>query len=1191
MVTSSRNHLRSSESPRTKARRRAPRERILRVEELESRVVLSGASVTVPLDPALDQFGDQIPTVQAISAKSGTLTARVDADTAVLTLASGHGITDADTVDVYWDGGHRNSVTVAAYDVATITVDAGTGDDFPAEDTTITCGSSSFGANSFADFGIFDTGASVVTFSADFQYLAEFLGDPIPIKNPGGALAEGIGGWIQGDVSQPGTILVDGMNAMSLTFDESGFPVFEITLGTTGAATPGIQTFVGTYDGSPGLVSITGTPFLNASPAHPDGLAAFVDMRGYVMDFSDLIPGLTLAMPDIRFVSPGTPPTATAETTAGVYVPLGFFGFDNHLDPGNQITESYNPVQSQVQLANITTGLSLENQNFLFDTGAQLSVISTAAAQALGFDLASPETTIDVSGVGGTVNVPGFTLSELALPTTDGGHVTFTDVPVYVLDIGYGIDGILGMNLFNTAASVVYDPFHPSGPSLGLTFYTDPDRGLGELDPATLELLQGLGLTFAAATVGHRLPGFSIDTTSPTVTIDQAAGQADPTKGAEIRFAAEFSEWASGFDWSDVVLGGTARATEVTVNPAGDGIHYEVVVSGMQQSGTVIADIRPGAASDAADNPSLASTSSDNEVRYDVTTPTVIVTDSGGVYNGSPFTVTDALVTGVAPDDVIAQFGDASLSYTYFLGTTPLSGAPKNLGDYTVVAHYTSDNPAYTDADSPPVAFTVTPASLTASVTVGNKVYDGTVAATIASRSLGGVIGSDDVSLTGGTAAFVDKSVGSGKTVTASGLTLAGVDAGNYTATATANVTADITPLGLTVSALGVDKVYDGTTAATVTLSDNRVQGDSVIDRFTDATFAQKNAGSSLAVSVVGISIGGGDAGNYTLLNTTATTTANINAATLTATVRAKSKTYNGTPAATVSGTLKGVIGKDKVSLASAALFTDKNVGQKKTVTGLSLKGSGAANYKLSSTPAATTARITPAPLTVTADKKTKLYGQTDPALTYRISKGTVFSGDSFSGLLSRVAGENVGVYAIQKGTLSADNNYAMTFKGSTLKVTKDGTAVVLASSANPCAVGQSVTFHVIVSASSPVNNGLVSGTPTGTVQFFIDKKKFGVPVRLSADGSATSASISWAKVGTHRITASYLGDANFTGSTSPVLVETVNLSEAASTSASTYHANDAALLDVLFLSTNARKTARPNRIAQQAVDYLMSDE
>jgi hypothetical protein len=71
-------------------------------------------------------------------------------------------------------------------------------------------------------------------------------------------------------------------------------------------------------------------------------------------------------------------------------------------------------------------------------------------------------------------------------------------------------------------------------------------------------------------------------------------------------------------------------------------------------------------------------------------------------------------------------------------------------------------------------------AVLTPSVTAANKVYDGTTAATIASSTLSGVLGHDQVSLTGGTAAFDTKDVGVDKTVTVTGLTVAGADVADY---------------------------------------------------------------------------------------------------------------------------------------------------------------------------------------------------------------------------------------------------------------------------------------------------------------------------------------------------------------------------------------------------------------------------
>src|SRR5256886_9575627 len=57
------------------------------------------------------------------------------------------------------------------------------------------------------------------------------------------------------------------------------------------------------------------------------------------------------------------------------------------------------------------------------------------------------------------------------------------------------------------------------------------------------------------------------DTTPPTVTINQAAGQADPTSTSPINFTAVFSEPVSGFTGTDVTIGGTAGGTKtVTVS-------------------------------------------------------------------------------------------------------------------------------------------------------------------------------------------------------------------------------------------------------------------------------------------------------------------------------------------------------------------------------------------------------------------------------------------------------------------------------------------------------------------------------------------------------------------------------------------------------------------------------------------------
>jgi hypothetical protein len=83
-----------------------------------------------------------------------------------------------------------------------------------------------------------------------------------------------------------------------------------------------------------------------------------------------------------------------------------------------------------------------------------------------------------------------------------------------------------------------------------------------------------------------------------------------------------------------------------------------------------------------------------------------------------------------------------------------------------------------------------------------------------------------------------------------------------------------------------VDKVYDGTSFATVTLSDDRIGGDNVKTGYTSASFLGPNASSGKTINVGGISITGGtDANNYVLGNTTAIANANITAMDQTITV------------------------------------------------------------------------------------------------------------------------------------------------------------------------------------------------------------------------------------------------------------------------------------------------------------------
>ncbi|MGE3277324.1 MAG: MBG domain-containing protein, partial [Vicinamibacterales bacterium] len=254
------------------------------------------------------------------------------------------------------------------------------------------------------------------------------------------------------------------------------------------------------------------------------------------------------------------------------------------------------------------------------------------------------------------------------------------------------------------------------------------------------------------------------------------------------------------------------------------------------------------------------------------------------------------------------------------------------------------------------------------------------------------------------------------------------------------------TPKPVTVSIGADSRYYDGTNAATLnSLVVNDVlpwDVGNVELNVSSATFSDEQSANGKVVTGTGLSLTGSAAYNYTLAMVDVTTNADIWPKQLTPAITADSKQYDGNTTATLSSqTVSGVVPGEEalVSLVvGAANFDTKDVGTGKPVTGtgLSLTGTGASNYVLTATTAATTADITPIPITVTADTLSKVYGDDDPALTYTITSGALLGGDTLTGSLTRVAGDDVGSYAIAQGTLGVSSNYILTFVGANLSIT-----------------------------------------------------------------------------------------------------------------------------------------------------------
>ncbi len=142
--------------------------------------------------------------------------------------------------------------------------------------------------------------------------------------------------------------------------------------------------------------------------------------------------------------------------------------------------------------------------------------------------------------------------------------------------------------------------------------------------------------------------------------------------------------------------------------------------------------------------------------------------------------------------------------------------------------------------------------------------------------------------------------------------------------------------------------------------------------------------------------------------------------ATLTVTAEAKEKVYGESDPEFTYTEVTGFLGDDNISLLSGSLsradVDNQNVGEYAITAGTLSAGS---NYTISVNDAKLT--ITPAPLTITADNKSKNYGEADPALTFTVNtlKYSDTNEDVFTGELTRETGVEAGSYKITQGTLA----------------------------------------------------------------------------------------------------------------------------------------------------------------------------
>lgn len=228
-----------------------------------------------------------------------------------------------------------------------------------------------------------------------------------------------------------------------------------------------------------------------------------------------------------------------------------------------------------------------------------------------------------------------------------------------------------------------------------------------------------------------------------------------------------------------------------------------------------------------------------------------------------------ASATVTTSDNRVSSDTLTILRTAVFTDTSAGTGKTVNV---TGVSLTGADASNYTVAASGSASADITPRALNVTYTGVNKVYDGALAATV--NTSDDRLGSDDLTIQR-TAYFADKNAQAGKTVSVTGVSLTGADAGNYTVATSGSTTADITARALSITFTGVSKAYDGSTAASVNTSDNRVSGDALtIQR--GANFLDPNVGQAKAIVITGVGLSGIDAGNYTLTSTTGEALADI---------------------------------------------------------------------------------------------------------------------------------------------------------------------------------------------------------------------------------------------------------------------------------------------------------------------------
>jgi hypothetical protein len=388
-------------------------------------------------------------------------------------------------------------------------------------------------------------------------------------------------------------------------------------------------------------------------------------------------------------------------------------------------------------------------------------------------------------------------------------------------------------------------------------------------------------------------------------------------------------------------------------------------------------------------------------------------------------------------------------------------------GGHTITAQY-GGTTQFGASTSTSLTQTVNPATLTVTADPKSKVYGAALPALTFAAS--GFVNGDTAgtALTGALATTATTASGVGGYP----ITQGSLAAANYTLAFTGN-TLTVTPAPLTVTANAATKVYGAALPALTFAASGLVNGDTAGTALTGALATTATAASGVATYP--ITQGTLAAANYTITFTGNTLT--VTPAPLTVTANAATKVY-GAALPALTDTASGFVNGDTAAMVLSGLLATTATAASGVGGYPITQGTLAANANYTLAFTGNTLTVTPAPLTVTANAATKVYGAALPALTFAAS-GFVngdTAGTALTGALATTAtaASGAGSYPITQGTLAANANYTLAFTGNTLTVTPAALMVT----ADP----QTMQAGTAVPPLTDSVAGLVNGDAAGSV-------------------------------------------------------------------------------------------------------------